>query len=124
MNYFDFLEIVINEGVQSAEKSYSSPTQKDKKDGAIAGFNACRRKEPMQLKELLNQSRKEAVEARTKENRYWYFRCYSLEVEWTCNVISAMLLNEGIAPIIIEPTLRGTQKAAEILKRAKLIINN
>ena len=38
---------------------------------------------------------------------YWYARCFALEVEWVCNVVSAMLMNEG-RPTIVTPTARGT----------------
>jgi hypothetical protein len=53
MNYHEFLERVVDEGIAAAKAYYTRPEQKQKLDGSIAGFEACRGKTPPELKELL-----------------------------------------------------------------------
>ena len=48
---------------------------------------------------------------------YWRVRCREAEIEWVCNVVSAMLVNEKKSPII-PPTARGTITAGKILEGA------
>lgn len=115
MFYSDFLEQAINEGVAAAQKDYADPDSKQKLDGSIAGFEACRGKSPMELGELLGAAKTATEDAFLNEREdYWWYRCYELEVEWTCNVVSAALHNQGI-PVIIPPTCRGAMKAASIV---------
>ena len=45
---------------------------------------------------------------------YWKARYFSIQVEFVCNTVSAMLANEGL-PTIIAPTLRGAMNAARII---------
>lgn len=117
--YETFLERVINDGIAAAKNSYARADQKDKLDGAVAGFEACRNKDPQELKAILSAATIARHEGhpcypKTSPATYWYYRCYELEVEWVCNVVSAALLNEG-KPTIITPTARGVLKAAEII---------
>ena len=51
----------------------------------------------------------------TDIERYWRVRCFALEVEWTCNVVSAALVNQGLGEAIVPPTARGVMQAARIL---------
>ena len=99
MNYFDFLEMVIDDGIEAAKADYVKPEQKQKLEGSIAGFNACRKKTPEELLKILRESERTAQQCTViskREKEYWYYRCYQLEVEWTCNVVSAMLYNERL----------------------------
>lgn len=98
------LTTIIEDGIEAARLDYVDPRHKLKLDGSIAGFNACRDKSIEELTSLLHESEKKC--------RYW--RCYHLEVEWTCNVISAALRNQN-EKVIITPTVRGMSKAIEIL---------
>lgn len=48
---------------------------------------------------------------------YWRHRCFHAEIEWVCNCVSAMLMNEGL-PTIITPTCRGVMRANDVLRGA------
>lgn len=125
MNYSEFLNTAIEKGIKAAAKDYTEPNQKDKLEGSVAGLNACRDLAPVRLIEILKMAKEQTHEAYIKEvdtlpkqadeKRYWYYRCYELEVEWICNVVSAMLMNEGM-DVIIPPTAHGVLMADSILK--------
>jgi len=113
MDYNTFLERVINEGIEAAKEDYKDDPQK--RDGSVEGFEACRGLRPHELYELLQDSGKAQQKAfREQSNDYWRIRCRQAEIEWVCNVVSAMLANSGLTPIIT-PTARGVQKAASIV---------
>jgi len=143
MNYQNFLTRVIDEGIQAARKDYDQPDEIDKLTGSVAGFEACRDKSPTELKTMLTNSRVGTFRAREDHRReagpaqldanfhgslteeakgYWWYRCFEAEVEWVCNVVSAMLLNEGRSPIATV-TARGMMKAAEIVGVANVCAN-
>ena len=126
MNYTQFLDKVIDDGIKAAKKDYSQPSQKNKLEGSIFGFEQCRDKSPTEIAFLLIEYRKIISEEREtemifeeldvkREHNYWYYRCAESEIEWVANVVSAMLYNEG-KQTIITPTARGMMKADEILK--------
>jgi hypothetical protein len=117
MNYNEFLTRVIDEGIAAATADYTNESDKDQLEGSIAGFNACRDKSPEQLVELWTKAGMDVNNAfGDMEKRYWFFRCYQLEVEWVINVVSAMLMNEGYKPLLAWlPTANGGMKAASIL---------
>lgn len=111
-----FVTKIIDDGIAAARADYAHDAAKMK--GAVAGFEACRNKDPLQLRNLLSDARRKAgalyfVEEE-KLDAYWEARCFELEVEWVCNVVSAALVNRGDPPIL-QPTARGVMKAAEIL---------
>lgn len=126
MTYDEFLTQVIDGGIAAAQKDYADDLSK--REGSIAGFEACWGKQSAELKALLTLARKQTDDAfwasqegkkepdvRGKgSNHYWYWRCFELEVEWVCNVVSAMLMNEGRGTIV-PPTCRGVRRAAEIV---------
>lgn len=86
-----------------------------KREGAVAGFEACRNKTVFELRQQLHLAANLADIARaTDRERYWYHRCFHAEIEWVCNVVSACLQNQGL-DIIVIPTARGFLKAAEII---------
>lgn len=124
--YDAFLAQVIDDGIAAAREDYGWREKRGHKNaaamlrGAVAGFEACRGKRPDELVGLLEEARKRAVDAlpmqdnRRRDSDYWEARCFEGEVEWTCNVISAALVNQGQEPIV-PPTVRGMMKAAEVL---------
>lgn len=119
MNFTSFLNRLVDDGIEAARESYSRPDQKQKLDGSVAGFEACRSCREthihQDLSELLDAARTATQAAhRDEEDGYWWYRCYELEVEWVCNCVSAILHNEGM-PTIITPTARGVLKASEIV---------
>lgn len=112
MSYETFLARIVEDGKAGARRDYRPG---DKLDGSLAGFDHCAGKTPEQLAAVLVDARADASEAhRAEAANYWYWRCREAEIEWVCNVVSAMLMNEGL-PTIIPPTARGVTKAAEIL---------
>ena len=119
MDYYQFLERVIEEGIEAAKADYTKPEQKPHLEGSLDGFESCRGKNPEELRELFVTTRREQGEAFIKYQEdldsYWRVNCRGLEVEWVCNVVSAMLMNQGSSPIIEMVTARGVMKAAEIL---------
>lgn len=113
MDYTTFLARVVDEGIEAAKRDYDGKQGKLK--GAVEGFEACRGKSPPELGALLVLSRRKSEEAMSsKADNYWEIRCFELEVEWTCNVVSCALQNQG-QPTIVAPTVRGHMKAASIL---------
>lgn len=113
MTFDDFLTEVIRRGIDAVKVDYAHKEQH--RLGAIAGFEACRGKTPAELALLLQDVNDRVKLAfRRQEPNYWYYRCQALEVQWCCNVASAVLLNEG-RPTIIPPTVRAMQLAADIV---------
>jgi hypothetical protein len=115
---------VIDDGIAAARRDYTKPRQKAMLEGSIEGFEACRACDFELLPDLLIRARNETLAAHRLSQEqeesppdvdaYWRVRCYELEVEWVCNVVSAVLVNQGEQPIIT-PTARGVMKAAEIV---------
>lgn len=127
MNLQEFLDKVIDAGIEAARRDYNRPDQLHKLEGSIEGFEACRDKTPLGLLLLLKQVGEDRNkymrntfgrdEKEEEIKKYWRLRCKELEVEWTCNCVSAILINQGLPPIIT-PTVRGTIQADKILKEA------
>lgn len=114
MPYEKFLEEVIERGKVGVIRDYHKPHQIGLKKGSLAGFEACRGLSPKDLRDLMTTSRGRIDWDTSDDNSHWYGRGFNMEVEWVCNVVSAMLLNEG-KPVIIQPTARAVMLAAEIL---------
>jgi len=116
MEYNDFLKRVIDRGLAGARESYAASAHKLR--GAIAGFEACRDKNPLQLTELLEAAQKATdllkVEKMTPE-QYWEARCYEAEIEWVCNCVSVSMINMGLKTVIVPPTARAVMLVSEIL---------
>lgn len=117
MRFQEFLAKVVDESIVAATRDYADkPHKKHYLEGSVAGLNACRDKSPPQLALLLERARNarnRAMAQKTVLKRYWRVSCFANEVEWVCNVVSAVLLNQGL-PIIVEPTSRGLMMAARI----------
>ncbi len=117
MDYYEFLNRVIDEGIAAATADYTEPDDKQRLDGSIAGFNACRNKLPEELVEIWTNAGEIVNKAfGDPEENYWYHRCYQMEVEWVINVVSAMMVNEGQDTLLSWlPTANGMMKAASII---------
>ncbi len=118
LRYQDFLSRAIDESIKGAKESYGRREDDKGKamlEGAVAGLNACRDLSPPQLAMLLLRARRvqQAAFRQTILERYWRVNCFMAEVEWICNVISCVLANQGIAPIV-EPTMRAAMLAQRI----------
>lgn len=72
MNYNDFLNRIIDDGITAAKRDYENSP--DKLKGAVAGFEACRGKSPPELFELL----REAGEATRRAYREQAANCHRL----------------------------------------------
>jgi hypothetical protein len=116
MRYQDFLNKVIDESIIAAKKDYTDPDKKHMLEGSVAGLKACRDLDPVALAHLLQRSHRIQMMAfhTTNINRYWRLTCFSCEVEWVCNVVSAALSNMGMDPII-PYTARGLMMAARVV---------
>ncbi len=115
MQYHEALHAIIDDGIESARLDYAKPADKQKLDGSIFGFEECRGKSPVEIAIILASARERAQQAhREQAVDYWYWRCRELEIEWVANVISALLMNQGL-PIIVPVTHRGMLKAMDIV---------
>lgn len=123
MTYLEFLTRVIDDGIAAAKADYTKPEDKARLDGSIEGFEACRGKHPIDLRQLMWDARQktqtafhEVHEKEISDEDYWRIRSIEAEVEWTCNVVSALLMNEKVASIDpLMPTARAVMKCAEIV---------
>ena len=115
MDLAQFIERVINDGIEAVRADYKEPRQKQKLEGSILGFERCRRKNHQELMALLREAQEATRKAYIEQvESYWFIRCQELEIEWVCNCVSAVLVHQGLSPIIT-PTARGALKAAEIV---------
>lgn len=129
MTFQEFLDKVIEAGMEGARASYGERTDDNGKAmlaGSLEGFEACRGLVPSQISLLLQEEQKKTREHRahfgspgTTERKeqsrlYWHQRCREAEVEWVANCVSAALVNSGV-PGIVPVTARGFLAAARIL---------
>lgn len=117
MEYGSFLKRVIDEGIAAATEDYTKNPDpafnSDRLEGSIAGFNACRDKLPHELVEVYKEATEYAHQAFCdRSEKYWWFRCYQIEIEWVCNVVSAGMKMQLLSHL---PTYRGVMKASNIL---------
>lgn len=120
MNHNDFLNAIIDDGLEEVRQTYLRVDQHTKRDGAVAGFESCRGLSDEALLQLRERARGEAETARkSKVHSYWFFRMKELQIEWVLNVLSAALYSQG-EPVLIPPTGRGLRKAADILGGCRL----
>ncbi|MBY0561476.1 hypothetical protein [Hyphomicrobium sp.] len=118
MNFHAFVARICADGMTAARRDYKAPKDALKLKGALDGFERClKANNPDDLGKLLDAATYQTHEARkSRDGNYWALRCAELEIEWVANVVSAALLNQGIAPIRSHlPTARAMEKAAEIL---------
>lgn len=122
LRYQDFLALVIDESKLVASNCFrfSDPYAES---GALAGLEACRDKSPPQLSELLERSYRVHHTAlhETVMQRYVKITAFLHEVLWVCTVISCVLVNQGIDPIV-PPTLKAA-RVAERISKSGLALN-
>lgn len=120
MDYKTFLQAVIELGISGVKASYSEETSKDRYDGGIAGFNACRDKSQEELLQLFKDSHSTMMEYFGEDvNKYWYYASFWSEVEWTLNCLSAynLITYTGKELCAHLPTVRGYSMAESILRQ-------
>ena len=117
MNYDDFLIRIIDDGIEAAKADYTKPEESHKLEGSLAGFELCRGQSPTELLSLFYDARSEVSRLLREQadlKTYWYAVCREAEIEWVCNCVGAMLVNQGIEPVA--PVMaRGAMKAAEVV---------
>jgi hypothetical protein len=125
MDLSTFISKVVDQGIEAAQADYTKPEQAQELKGSLDGFEQCRGKNPNQLRDLLLEANTRANDAFREEKDYWFFRCRALEIEWVCNCVSAVLVNEGMPPLAgMLPTCRGVMKVHEILASEFLQIHD
>ncbi len=113
-----FIDRVIADGIEAAKGDYTRPDQVSQLAGSIAGFEACKGKTPGELCSILEEARLAQGRAYGGEiGHYWWLTGFAAEVEWVCNCVSAVLVNEGQPPIV-PVTARGIMKANAILSKS------
>jgi hypothetical protein len=112
MTLNDALNHIIDDGIEAARLDYAKPQQTLKREGAIAGFEACRGKAPAEIAALLVEANERAMQAMLERDpRYWFWRCRAANIEWTVNILSN-ILDAQVLPPISAMTARGRIKAA------------
>lgn len=118
MNLIEFTDRAINQGIEAAREDYKDSP--DRLRGSLAGFEACRGKNPGELAELLIQANRDTMAAFHQASsgdgsgNYWEIRCREAEIDWVCNVVSAILVQDGQPPIV-PVTAGGMILAAKIM---------
>lgn len=120
MRFQDFLRRVIEESIKNCKEDFArrTATYKTELPASVAGLEACRDKSPPQLAQLLERARKVnqiAYRQQTDINRYWQVTAFMAEVEWVCNVVSVVLINQGIA-YLVPPTTSAVILASRITR--------
>lgn len=118
MTYREFLSKLIDNCRDIATAFYYSES-KGCLEGALSGIEACRHKSPEDLALLLFRAERVHRGAlhKTVKSRYWWTNCFLHEVEWICNVVSFVLVNQGM-DAIIQPTVDAAYKAKELVDSA------
>lgn len=112
MTFREFLIRLIDEERVELLKDFVEKTQVQ---GGLAGLRACKDKSPPELAHLLKRAyfaRQDAFH-RTVLSRYHWINAFFWEVEWICNVVSVILVNQEIDPII-QPSMRAALVAQRI----------
>ena len=123
-NIKQFINEVVKDGLESIRtNSHTHFDHKDRKEGAIAGFEACMDIETVEmLREVLYAATEKQQEAfKTKSDDYWWFRYFTLQVEWVANCLSVLLMQQK-KNVIVLPTQSAAMKASEVVFR--LATNN
>lgn len=125
MQYQTLLTRIIEDGIAEVRKAYADPKEHHKRDGAIAGFEACRGKSPGELVALYYQVEREAETARRAAppsdetaRSFWRLRYKALQVEWCINVVSFGMITSGhrkTGLLLHLPTARAASKYAQIV---------
>lgn len=115
MPYLDFLNAIIDDGIEAARADYTKPHQTNLRDGAIAGFEECRGLDIMAVEALALEAAKRARQAmQDRAADHWYWRGRSAEIGWVRDVVTAVQWVFGHAPQV-RPSGRALVKAYEIL---------
>ena len=107
------LNFIIDDGIESVRESFKDPKDSLKLRGSIRGFGDCRGLGLSDLSDFLKAAPQTTYLHRQHVD-YVFWRYRELQIEWVCNVLSAILMANG-RPTLRHPTLRGMLKAVEII---------
>lgn len=117
----EFMREVIDQGIEGCKESYKgdSPGRKMKREGAVAGFEACREADSLdELHDVLRKAREQG-RGKFEDDDYWWYRTYQAEVEWVCNVVSSLFHLLGSDLKLVTPTACGVMQANRIIQKLK-----
>lgn len=115
MPFNDFLNAVLDDGIEEVKVAYPGHAGEERRRGAIAGFELFRGKGRDELKGIYEDARRDAEVARAnRQADYWFWRMRSAQAEWVLNVVNAADHAHG-NPTDFTPTARGMFKAADVL---------
>lgn len=122
MTYREFVVRIITEGVEACERAAFEEPSSPRVAGALSGLEACLGcQSAPELGVLLAFARNKQTavvrEPVPDADQCVFAQGFTHEVEWICNCVSALLLNEGLQPLIT-PTSRGIMKCSELLGAA------
>lgn len=116
MNRGELLNAIIDDGIEECRHTYLRPDQRQKLEGAIEGFEACRDRTDQELVDTLQRyADLVRVKMEQRADTYWRHRMGMLQVEWVLNVLSAAAHAQGTPAPMAMHTARGTLRAAAIL---------
>ncbi len=123
MDYFEFLNKIIEEGRAAAIEDYTGkPNKEDNLKGSLEGFEACRGKNPVELASILADAHQRVLLAfRREAPNYWQINCREAEIRFVCNVVSATMVNQGLDPIVL-PSCSGVMVAARVLNGENCLV--
>lgn len=122
MTYTEFVRQIITEGVEVLASAALETPESPQLAGALSACEACLKCDSAPaLGVLLAFARNKHADVLREPvpdaDRCLFAQGFAYEVEWICNCVSALLLNEGLQPLIT-PTSRGIMKCAELLGEA------
>lgn len=123
MKYNDFLNRVIDDGIRVGSTQFTISPCEPSKEGFLAGLNACKDKEPEDLKEMLEESKSymdqsgQSFMSNDKEaDTLLWFLSYHGAIIRVCDAISAFMICCQYKTPIFSPSTKG-------IRLAKIIIN-
>lgn len=123
MPFNDFLNAVLDDGIEEVKVAYAGPGREERRLGAIAGFELFRGQPREALKGIYEEARKDAeVALANRQADYWFWRLRHAQAEWVLNVVNAAD-HAHRNPVDFPPTARGLAKAVDVLGVAPAIQN-
>lgn len=111
----DVLNFVIDDGIESLRVQCAGHADRMRFEGGRDGFEACRGKEPWEIREILAAATARRLAAHEEgDPEYLRIRWHEAQVEMVAAVMSAALVQHGLPPIV-SVTARSVIRYAEIV---------
>ena len=115
MPFNDFLNAVLDDGIEEVKVAYAGLGREERRLGAIAGFELFRGQPREAIKAIHDEAMRDAQAARAnRQADYWFWRMRHAQAEWVLNVVNAADHAHG-NPTDSIPTARGLAKAIDVL---------